>query len=222
MAKLKDRNRQIPNGFVFVLPEVNFKSGRFDSFQKIVSDVSFIINGNLAMAEQRGWPTQKADIEDWVDDYNARVCDYNGWDDYITGKGEQTHPKSMPPLTRMSALAAGAKSLAEMLGGERPVEAEQSAARAKVCTTCPKNLPGDLTNFFERATADLIRRRIEVINDLKLTTPHDQKLGVCDICLCPMRLKVHVPIETIARHMPDQVAQDFPDYCWIKKESSGE
>jgi hypothetical protein len=221
MPRLKDRNRQIPNGFRFALPEVGYKSRDFDSFSTISNQVSSIIKANPARAKQYGWPTDDASIADWIDDFNSRICQGNGWNDFITsGLGEVPYdPKSGPPLTRVAALAAGAKSLAEWLGeGNIPVDDLLATNRAKVCVACPLNKQGDLSNFFERATSELIRRYIENASDSKLTTPYDAKLGVCDACLCPMRLKVHTPLKHIIAHMPEHVHDDLDPKCWITAE----
>lgn len=221
MPRLKDRNRQIPNGFKFILPEVGYKSRDFDSFSTITNQVAGILRSNPARAKQYGWPQTDADIENWVDEYNAMVCANNGWNDYIIhGSGEAVNdPKSGPPHHRVAALAAGAKSLAEWIGeGNVPVDGQLSTARAKVCSVCPLNKPGDLSNFFERATSELIRRYIETAQDSKLTTPYDQKLGVCDACLCPMRLKVHTPLKHIMSNMAAGTIDELDDKCWIVEE----
>lgn len=221
MPRLKDRNRQIPNGFKFILPEVGYKSRDFDSFSTIVNQVSGILRSNPARAKLYGWPQTDEDIANWVDEYNAMLCANNGWNDYIIqGVGEVLHdPKSGPPHRRVAALAAGAKSIAEWIGqGNVPVGTELATARAKVCVACPLNKPGDLSNFFERATSDLIRRYIEQSVDSMLTTPYDQKLGVCDACMCPMRLKVHTPLRHILSNMPEHIVDELDSKCWILSE----
>jgi len=82
MAKLKDRQRQIPNGLKFHLPEVKYKSSPFASFDSICNSVHTIVQANLELAIAKGWPTDMPAIRDWVDTYNANLCEMNKWTDY--------------------------------------------------------------------------------------------------------------------------------------------
>lgn len=232
MPRLKDRNRQIPNGLKFALPEVGYKSRDFDSFSTIVNQVSSIIKGNPGRATQYGWPQSDEAIADWVDDFNARLCQMNGWNDYTTdpGGGAPNFP-SPPPQDKnlLNAAAghirkiwAGVKTLDEWIdSGEPAVAAETAEGRAAICTACPRNGSGDFTSWFAAPAAALIKAQIEKLEDRKLTTIYDSELGVCGVCLCPMRLKVHTPLKFIAAHMTPEVLVDLqavkPE-CWIPKE----
>jgi hypothetical protein len=93
MPRLKDRNHQIPGGFVHELGSLNWKSAPFSSFNTIVDQVHAIIQGNLSIARSRGWPTDRLGIERWVDESNATRCQQNGWNDFIN----PDQPMAEPP-----------------------------------------------------------------------------------------------------------------------------
>ena len=220
MPRLRDRNHQIPNGYRFGLPEANWKSPPFASFEQIVNQVARIVQANPALAQSKGWPVERADIANWVDEFNAQICAMNGWVQYITDAagGAFGSPKSVP-LSSVANVAAGAKTLANWIAkGANPVTRELAEDRAKVCSVCPKNQPGDFSNFFTRATSELIRMQIQTAQELDLTTPYDSKLGVCAACDCPMRLKVFVPLDKILDHMLPEAKAALDSKCWITAE----
>ncbi len=220
MARLKDRQRQIPGGFKFALPDLNYTSTPFASFDTILNAVWTIIKANPAVSQARGWPQTKADTGDWIDTFNADYCFYNGWKDYINGEPDGGPPKSTPPPSQAARLAAGAKTIAGWLGeGAIPVSAEKAEERAFVCTRCPLNVPGDLSTFFTRAASDLLRHQIAAAREVDLVTIHDHRLGVCSACSCPMRLKVWVPIGNITKNMTDESREALDPKCWISNES---
>lgn len=221
MARLLDRNRQIPNGFKFALPEVNYVSRPFDSFNTICTAVLSIVRANPERSRSHNWPSRQEDVEDWVDDFNARLCQSAGWNEYITTPVQEVAP---PPKYgsrpgKSAAVAAGAKSIVEWIaGGSRVVDPEQATHRAKTCVSCSFNKPGDLTNFFDRATSEMIKKYIQSKSDIKLTTRFDLELGVCDACYCPLKLKVWSPLEHILNHMAPYVEDELAPQCWIRAE----
>ena len=91
MARLKDRQRQIPNGFKFVLPEVQYESAPFSSFDTIVNSVTKVVNANPSLAEQFGWPIDRPHVADWVDSFNAQICERNGWTEFYNEGGVDHH-----------------------------------------------------------------------------------------------------------------------------------
>lgn len=205
----------------FGLPEANWKAPPFASFVQIVNQVQRIVAANPALAQSKGWPTARPDIENWVDEFNATICQMNGWTNYITDGGSVWSPPKTVPLSAVKNVAAGAKTLASWIGsGANPVTREMAERRASVCVKCPLNEPGDLSNFFTRATSELIRMQIQTAQDLDLTTPHDSKLGVCSACDCPMRLKIFVPLDKILDHMLPEAKSALDSKCWITAEES--
>jgi hypothetical protein len=87
MPRLKDRTRHPPGGYQMELGSLGWKSAPFASFDTIVSQVTAIIAANQNIALSRGWPIRRPQIEDWVDETNARRCAQNGWSDYFNPDG---------------------------------------------------------------------------------------------------------------------------------------
>ena len=53
---------------------------------------------------------------------------------------------------------------------------------------------------------------------LNLRVEGEEKLGICDACWCPLKLKVHMPINHIVDNTEDEVFIDLHKDCWILKE----
>jgi hypothetical protein len=56
------------------------------------------------------------------------------------------------------------------------------------------------------------------MSDRKLSTMVDAQLNVCVACLCPLKLKVHAPLEFIARHMDPETRAALDPQCWMLAE----
>jgi len=233
MVRLKDRQKQIPNGFQFYLPEARWKApSNFPSFTTVCNGLEAVIRANPFLAQKNGWPTERAKIEEWVDLYNARVCQAMGWDAYITAEGSFSAPKSSPQhqqqtlqslrnaAATIKELVSGARTLMEWVAsGDAPVPPEQSLARAIVCTQCPMNEKGDLTRWFVVPAAELIKRTVEKAQQRQMTTPRDEMLHFCTACKCPLRLKVHPPLAWIVKYMSAEQKARLDPKCWITHES---
>lgn len=244
MVRLKNRNAGIPNGLRFLQPETNWKPRPHSSFTGIVQALIQHRKGNPALKNK--YPTDLRAVEDEVDAFNAKLAQKMGWTDYITesaGGAPRTffHPSPglpRPPIQRTLAPAkdpnvlsavgekikkiwSGVKTIDQWLdSGISGVESSLSESRAAVCAACPKNTKGDFTSWFTAPAAAAIKRQIEKAQSKKFTTPHDEKLNVCDICLCPMKLKVHTPINFIQENMSPEVLAELKAVpnCWIPKE----
>lgn len=231
MLRLKSRQSFIPNGFVFYLPEVKWKAPRMASFDTIVSELMRVIKANPAAAAKHKWPTDRRAVEDWVDTYNASVCAKMGWGDYILTDTSGSVPKSSAPSQSLKSLAAAAAKAKELVSGAKtlmewdesgdpPVDRDLATARASVCVQCPKNEKGDWTQWFTVPAAELIKRRVQKAQERSLSTIHDEKLHLCSACYCPLRLKVHVPIDYVRKRLSEaQLARmrQAPN-CWVVKE----
>lgn len=219
MARLKDRQHQIPGGFKFSLPEAGWKSQPYMSFDSIVNSVTGITKANPALSRHHGWPTERDDVANWVDEFNAYLCETNGWNDYITGAGGGFGPPKLAPPGKASAVVAGAKTLADWIGsGAQPVTKDHATHRAATCLKCPILQHGDWSNFFTRAASEMIRMQVQTAQDLDLTTPHDSKLGICGACSCPMRLKVFVSLKPILENILPESKEALWEHCWIRAE----
>ena len=232
--QLKDRNKQIPNGLRFYIPELKWNApGPYASFTRVCDAVEQVIKANPHLAQQHKWPADRTGVENWVDAYNSQLCAQMGWGDYITDGQEPSHPKwdsryQQETLQSLRAAAAKAKELvagARTLGewddsGEPAVDRDLSTARALTCAACPKNESGDWTKWFTVPAAELIKRRLEKAQQRNLSTIHDDKLQFCSACSCPLKLKVHVPIHWVAKRLsPDTIKKlrEAPN-CWVLKE----
>lgn len=227
--RLKFRDRQIPNGFKYIQPETGFKPGNFDSFNSIVRQVLTHRQGNPHLAAQHNWKMDQAGVEQDVEDFNVKLCFQMGWMQYLSGGDPAPPPKTRPPSPQESSqvAAAGAK-VAKIWSGVKtlnawldsndpPVEATKSAARAATCAACPKNGAGDFSKWFTAPASEAIRRQMERLAERKLTTPSDAKINICEVCLCPLKLKVHTPLNHIVTHLKREVELELRQVpgCWI-------
>jgi hypothetical protein len=112
--------------------------------------------------------------------------------------------------------AYGAATIIDWLGsGGQAVDPQLSAKRAAICVACPKNGAADLSQWFTVKASEAIQAALQKRNDLNLSTPDDLRLGVCSACLCPMKLKVHTPLDVILGHMKPEVQNQLDARCWI-------
>jgi hypothetical protein len=230
MPKLLSRQRFVPNGFRYYEPAIKWQAPKNVSFDQVVTGLIRARQANPGLAKIHKWPTDYATVADQVDEFNARVCEANGWTEYITSAGGYSIPKTMPhdPLKalqslknaaeRAKELVRGAKTLLAFLdSGDKPVSPELAEHRAIICTQCPKNEAGDFTRWFTAPAAELIKRQVEKSQAMSLTTPRDAQLNLCTACHCPLKLKVHVPIQWIAKGLTEQqiVTLKNGKDCWI-------
>lgn len=219
MFRLLDRNRQIPHGLKFVLPEAKWESPPWASFETIVDAALQVGRANPYIAKKSNWPTSRKGWADMIDTYNAALCKAHGWDNFIVDDGTGQFPKPQSPhsLSQFAGEAvAGAKVLAEMFGPQGPIKDQALADhRAEVCVTCPKHDTGDWTRFFTVPAQKLIMKLLGAVKDLNLTTHFDASLKVCTACHCPMKGKVWARTEHILKHMPAEDKAALDVNCWI-------
>lgn len=220
--RLIDRHKQIPNGLHFYQPQTKWRSRPWSSFNGIVEALISHRQANPWL----GLPTGRREVEAEVDAFNANICATMGWGDYITSaEGAavapfQSGPSRLPSLLgTLANVAVGAEANVEWLAdGAEAVPAELSNQRAGICVLCPLNGKGDLTRYFTVPAAAAIRKAYELRRDWKLSTVHDDQLGVCEACSCPMKLKVHFPIQIVRDHIRPQAKADLHPKCWILNE----
>ncbi len=229
MPKLLDRQKQIPQGLVFYIPALNWKSQPWQSFDTIVNGAISVLKGNPHVAQKLGWDLSYDAMADRVDLFNATICEKMQWNDYITGvsgsggtTGEIPFPTTRSVYGRLQGVVAGASAIVESIARkEEAVPAVASAARATVCAACPLNEKGDWLSIFTVPAADAIRKAMGAMNDMDLKTPSDHLLGCCSACDCPLRLKVHFQIERILSGLTPGQKGALWDKCWIRSESEG-
>jgi hypothetical protein len=224
---MKNRAISPPNGWTFYLPQTKWVPRPNSSFQGVTEALYHHLRGNPHVLKQLGWPLELPFIAEKIDDFNAKVCEANGWTDYISTEAAGGRPAVAPfpfptaeGLRSLRRVAAGGELLVEWLSsGAEAVSGQLSEARASVCAGCEKNEPGALSNFFTRAASESIRRALNLRREWKLETTQDEKLGVCAACLCPLRLKVHIPLDRILPKLDEETKGQLVPNCWIKTEA---
>jgi hypothetical protein len=222
---------QIPGGMKFALPELNYQSAYFASFDTIVNSVMHAVTANPQVAKSKGWPMTRPEVEMWVESQQVAICEMNGWLTYLTS-GEPDAPppkfKALSPMSasQVSAVAEkvkkvwqGVKSLNDWIdSGDPAVPLKQSEARAMVCVKCPQNGKGGLEEWFTKPASAAIQAQFRKLESRKLATPQDSDLNVCKACLCPLRLLVHTPLEYKLAHMGEETRRALDSSCWILAE----
>lgn len=214
--KLKSRRECCPNGFFYRQPETGWELQSWDFFE-----LTRELQKHRQANPQYRMQTDMTAIENEVDAVNAiRVSKIPGAMIYLI-EGDLPPPKlSAPASSRVSRLAAGAVTLVEWIkSGADAVSPELSNQRASVCASCSKNNSSDWTKLFTTPVSEAIRHAVSQRKDWNLSTEHDDKLGVCDACLCPLKLKVHMPIAAIVKRLPAESKAALVPECWILAES---
>lgn len=235
MLKLASRQKSIPGGLQFHIPQLpNFKLPPQCSFAVAVQSIVAVRKANPYLSHKLGWKTDQLSVENELDFFNASVCAAQGWTSYImTDSGAVSVPK---PLTAQhTASVQSAAAVAKKLwagfrtandwidSGVPAVRQTQSNARAGACAGCAHNQLGDWTRWFTAPASEVIKRQAEKLSQRKLRTDFDDKIKVCELCLCPLHAKVHTPMEFIKPHQPPEVLADLRKvpHCWIPKELDG-
>jgi hypothetical protein len=220
--RLLSRAKFPPGGFRFLIPQLNWSISPWISFDAARDQIIAIRKANPYQTQVNGWSTDPETVGNELEDYNVKVCQEMGWTNFITAGNALPLPKTNPLLQlNQSAhrVVAGVETIREWeISGGNLVPQDLAEARAQTCSQCPKNGSGDLLSIFTEPAAALIKKQLEVRNNMKIQTRFDPVLGVCDACACPLKLKVHCPLEIInAKIRPQDRAALHPD-CWILKE----
>jgi hypothetical protein len=222
--RLKSRREAPPNGFIFTIPQAGVQNNQSWSFAEAVDKYITIARANPRLR----LPTDRTTVENLIDEQNAmRVLQIKGADIYTTISGSAPPPKMILPRNLApsagagSNIASGVELLTDWLGsGKKPVAADLAVKRAATCADCPMNKPGDWTKIFTIPASASIRKMLSMKHDMSLATPDDDKLEICDACLCPLKLKVWVPIDLIRSHTTTEKLNSFHEGCWIRSELS--
>lgn len=228
MIKLKNRRQPGPNGFMYHEKRTDWKSWLVDPTSQWDFNLlcqryreHAIANPGLAM------PTDVKTIEDMMDLANAlRYAQIAGADIYITRTGESAPKTQAPhnPVRAVRQVAAGANIIIEWIrSGEEAVPTPVSAARAKLCVDrdggpCPQHGKGDWTKYFTEPASAAIKKEYERRKEMNLSTPYDDKLQICDACSCPLKLKVHIPIDRARSGLKDDQRSRLDPLCWLLHE----
>jgi hypothetical protein len=229
MPRLISRQKQIPNGFRFSQPEIRWMPKPFASFDVVVATLIAARAANPALVKQFGWSLDYETVANQVDESNAAHCIRNGWTNYVIGGDQGGAPAPFPfprnrpaPPTlsqKLSNVAAGSEVIVEWIkSGAEAVPQEQANARAEVCAVCRLNGKGGWESYFTVPASNAIRAALRNRSEFGLSTPHDDKLGVCEACSCPMALKVFLPLDKFFGSMTQQAKDGLHPQCWILAE----
>lgn len=121
---------------------------------------------------------------------------------------------------RLSYWFNGAVAIAELLGPTGvPVEHSLAASRARTCLKCRCNVKLTwLGRLFYNFLSFAAIRYTLIAKKLKLRVDGERDLGVCSACMCPLKLKVHVPITHIVDYTNEETMAAFHPHCWILAE----
>lgn len=229
-----------PNGYLYVQTQTGWRSEQHvPTSQWDWGLLVRSVQAHRSSNPQYGLPTDLPTIERELDYVNAlRVQGMRGGSTYVTDDERPPPPKSL--ASRLSSkvasvvadarkVKAGALTLLDWnLSEFPPVSRSLAISRAGICSKrpdgnggykkCPLNGDGDLTRFFTVPIAGQIKKSLEARFSVSLETPLDENLGVCDGCLCPLKLKVWCPADYIKARMPEDVKKDLDPGCWILKE----
>jgi hypothetical protein len=116
-----------------------------------------------------------------------------------------------PPLKRgLIPTIKGGIALIANLMYSKFVPQETADARSYVCFTCPKNVFPDKGKFIQWSD-DIAEMSVG-----SRKAKYHEGLGNCGVCSCPMRAKVWY---TGPFKFPKKQLEEFPDFCWQKKEA---
>lgn len=120
-------------------------------------------------------------------------------------------------LDKASRLLDGVKILSEWLGnGGIVVSPEDAQRRADVCLDCSKNEENHGLPF---SVAMHIKRQKELKSSLDLRVKGEKQLGICSVCQCCIPLKIWVPFQDLMKGDGRSRLPEFPEHCWMVKES---
>jgi hypothetical protein len=227
MPRLNSRQKQIPGGYRFYIAPLRWTSTPWSSFEVIVTEATAVLRANPHVAKNLGWNLDHDAMADRIDDFNASIAKSQGWKEYYSEGGSGGAPSfpfqqcNQGILQKLKNVAAGSSTILEWIkSGTEAVAPEISEKRAGICAACPMNQQGDLTSIFTVPVSNAIRAALNTRSEWKLSTTQDEKLNVCGICNCPLKLLVHCPIEMKMSKIPKDVFENLPAHCWVKVEAN--
>lgn len=229
LLMLKSRRQFPPGGFHFYESRTNWSPMAMQDFETTVDLIVAHRKANPRFASQ--WSTSWEAVANELDEQTCRHLQSKGLSEqWCVNPGSESFPNG--PVRQSSwlgrkladaaegvKLVAGIGVLTDWLGsGGKPVSSSVSNFRASICRDCPQNQTGDWTRFFTNPASETIRKQLAIKHDLDLSTPHDEALGVCAACSCPLKLKVHTPLNHVHNHLKPDVRDRLDRKCWILHE----
>ncbi len=231
--RLKSRQKQVPGGYSYYIPQIpQWRPQAWSSLDSLAQQVLQVRQGNPFLTQKHGWSLDMETITNELDEWNANLQASLGNMNFVVGAEGAPAPKLKAPsqqdLSQLSAVAtrarqiwSGVKTLNDWLESGAPeVTQELAETRAKTCVECPLNKAGDFSSWFTAPAASAIKKQLEKLGQRELKTSSDASLNVCEACLCPMKLKVWVPIKFIKTHTSDETLDKLRGgkNCWLISE----
>jgi hypothetical protein len=229
--RLKHPEKPIPGGDWFYDPLTGYRAEKNTPRSQIVDGVIAARLANPAITNQHHLATDRHLVEREVEQFLCQAALAMGAHDYVDTRRDPAlvpggmplpFPQAPPQLSlleRLRSVAAGAEILVHWLASrEEAVPQEQANQRASICAACPFNNKGDLSEFFTVPVSNAIRKALKVREGWNLKTPFDDTLEVCQVCLCPLKLKVFCPAKFILDKMPEEVFNELHEKCWLRSE----
>lgn len=173
---------------------------------------------------RKGNGLERATVRDALHDIEEATCArLHGDREWCTESADAKKKGVRASLTRLyesvRAAGTGARILADWLGeGAKPVNIALAQARANVCLGCDQNREG---HKWMKLTANTVRAIAEQMREKDaqgLRVIDEERLHACARCLCPLPLKIHVPLATILAQTDEETLNSMPDYCWMTTE----
>jgi len=229
MPRLKDRNKQTPGGHKFYDPILKYRARPWASIDEIASGLIQARLANPALTQQHGWSTDEVTVRNEVDEAIALHCVQMGWRHFVAdtpqGGAPPNFPRPQRPLNqrllgRVKNVVAATPVIVEFIASkEEAVPIKVATERSEICFSCPFNeKPKSLLDLFTTSASEAIRKSLETLRGWNLGVPNSDQLGVCSRCLCPLRMKIFMPINRIRAKLSEDVREQLPDYCWIISE----
>lgn len=232
--RLKSRERQVPGGFTYYIPQIPaWRPQQWSSLDSLAQQVLAVRQANPFLTQKHGWSLDMNDIINELDSFNANYQAQLGNMNFVVGDGGSPPiPKMNPPSQEAikSLAAAGAKvrnlwagikiGNAWLDSGQPGVDQELAESRAKTCAACPKNVTGEFDRWFTKPAAEAIRLQLEQLHKREMKTTQDENLKICEACDCVNKLKVWTPMTFIKANMADGVMDKLrmAPACWIVSE----
>lgn len=232
MIRLKSRTQSCVDGFRYTQKETGWKSWLADPVTLWDFNGCCVAIQKHRQANPRfGLSTNFAEIQLELDRVNAeRMASTPGAESYIINSGSMEGgqpaetkkvPEAAPTVAAKARLLNAGHSLIQewKREGYDVVPSDESSRRADICSRCPKNGSGGLERYFTLPMSALIKRDMEELQGRKLTTSSDEKLGICEACLCPLKVKVHCALPLIQKHLQPEAKSELWTECWILNQS---
>ena len=111
----------------------------------------------------------------------------------------------------------GAATMVEWFGsGMQCVLPETALQRARICAECPMNQKVKWFDKWPQFAHTLFGVR-RTMQERGMVTPMDTRLHVCEVCQCPLKIKIWTPLEVIRNHLPVETMNKLHPNCWITK-----